>query len=193
MLVHLTGSTWSLGGDLVYMRKISHILHELGVSIARDWIETANHRHAVTKVPDVNLDMQSIFEENIRALKRADAIIMESTTYSFFQGYQLAETLRHKKPMLILSRYPIKGRIFYGIKSPFLTVKEYKTEDDLDEIVRAFISAHTIKNEDLQFKVSVGRQLYSYVSTISKESGRSPAEILTAMANEGFKRRILNS
>lgn len=147
----------------------------------------SNYQANVKKQKATDLDMEVIYKESMAALINSDVIIIEATSYSFFQGFQLAVALEAKKPTLILTRHPARERIMSGIKNEFLELKEYKKENELDSIVGKFIDNNTLLAEDLRLEFSVDTQLYAYLRAKSTISGKSKGQILYELARREFE------
>lgn len=90
----------------------------------------------------------------------------------------MSQALQHKKPVLLVTRENIRGRLINGIKHKLLTVQHYDTQDDLKKIVNKFIRVNTISSKDLRFNFLIDRQIYSYLRQTSYETGKNKSEII---------------
>src|SRR6478672_2301094 len=100
MLVHLTGGTRNVKIDLQYFREMADVIHQAGATIAHDWHESASTTE--NKISDDDFDWQNVYDNCISAIERSDVLIIEATSYSFFQGYQLLMALQQRKPVLLV-------------------------------------------------------------------------------------------
>lgn len=188
MIIHLTGSAQDIEKDLPYYRRIIKTIHENDGILARDWIETAYHRH-VKKIDDGDVDWKSVMDGNLEAIGRADIVIIEVSNFSFSQGFQSAVSLNQKKPLLLISRKPIKKHAISGYRSKLLTTAEYKTEDDLEKIVTQFIQDNTIATKDLRFNMFIDRPIYNYLRSVSYESGKNKSEIIRELIEREIRKQ----
>jgi len=188
MIVHLTGSIRSMDEDIMYLRRIIKTIYENDGVLARDWVETAYHRGKVGKIKDEDVDWQEVFDGNMDAISRADMVIVEDTSHSFSKGYQTAISLQQKRPTLILSRKSLKGRFISGCKNKLLTLKEYKTEAELDRVVARFIKDNAIRSKDLRFNFFIDRPIYNYLRSVSYETGKNKSEVIRELIEREIKK-----
>jgi len=188
MIIHLTGSAHNIEKDISFYRRIIKVIHENDGILARDWIETAFHRRE-KKVKDDKVDWNSVMNGNLEAIGRSDIVIIEISNYSFSQGFQAAIAINQKKPLLLISRTPIKKHAISGYKSKLLTTAEYKTEEDLDVIIKQFIVDNTIATKDLRFNMFIDRPIYNYLRSVSYESGKNKSEIIRELIEREIKKQ----
>jgi len=189
MIVHFIGSTQNIEEDIPYLRRIVKVINENDGVLARDWVETAYHRKTSKKVADEDVDWQPIFEQRLEAMNRADIVIAEVTNYTFSQGYDVAMAMQQKKPTLLVSRgAPIKSRYITGLKSSALKFADYKTEEDLDKIIKDFIRANTVSTKDLRFNMFIDRAIYNHLRTLSYETGKNRSEIIRELIYRDIKK-----
>jgi len=178
MLVHLISSTQDLEESVPFLRAIVKALHDQGAVQACSWIEPALHIQATNKKVFESLNWDLVVQENLAAIKRTDVVVVEATNYSFSQGFQIAAALEHKKPILVVARTSFKSRIISGLKNNLVTLKSYKTQDELEKIVRTFLRANTIATKDLRFNFFIDRRVHHYLQEQSEESGKNKSEIV---------------
>lgn len=186
MIAHLTGSSRDSGKDLPYLRQIIKTLYGNGVEIAHNWVETSNI--TVRDQPDKIWDWQDIVSANIEALKRSDIVIVEITSYAFFQGYQIAIALSFHKPVLAVSRKPLGDLAIAGIDDELLSLKEYSDESELQKVVAGFVQKHTIAPQGKIVSIAVDTELNSYLRSQELRTGKSRDELLLALAKGGIPR-----
>lgn len=179
MRIHLTGSSSQLTTDLEYLRTIIKVIHKEGGSILHNWVEMANHRAKHGGQYD-HSEWMEIVSNSIDAISRADAVVVEGTNYGFFQGFQTAFALQRRCPVLYLSRNDITNRAISGISSPLITVKTYKTAEDLQKIISTFFKANGARNIELK----IDEQNYTFLRGEALVSGKTESEIINDMIKE---------
>jgi hypothetical protein len=187
MIVYLTGSSWQLKNDLPFLREAIQTIELNGGILARDWIETAFKR-AESEIESSTVDWSEVIDGAVRAISQCDVVVVESSSYRFSQGYQVAIALQQKKPVLIISRSSFRGRSVVGIKNKLLTIAEYKTKRDLKDIISKFMRENTITTKDLRFNFFIDRKIYNYLRSVSYESGKNKSEIIRDLINREINR-----
>lgn len=190
MIVFLTGSSWELRDDLPYLRKAIEAIEASGGVLARDWVETTFERSApgTKRKRKAPIDWEKAVQGTVDAISRADVVIIEATSYRFSQGYQLALALQQKKPVLLVSRADHTQRSLSGIKNNLLTLAQYNDEDELEKIIRKFMSENTVSTKDLRFNFFIDRQIYNYLRSVAYETGKNKSEVLRDLINREIKR-----
>jgi len=183
--IHISGSGMHLNEDMPYIQTIVRAVYENKGSVTRYWFEAIRTRHELG-ISDEEADWGVIHQENDDVITQSDLVIVETTRDYFYQGYQAYVAAQRKKPTLVVTRSPIKGRFISGITSKYITLKTYQTEDELAAIVTKFIKANTIPTKDLRFNFIIDRQIYRYLREKSYETGRNKSEII----REILKRKI---
>lgn len=178
MLIHLVGSQWDILDQIGTLRKIVQLIHEQGSSLTRDWIEPT---YEIAK-KDKNFagqDWQTIYHENMEAIARADAVIVEGSTQSFAVGFQTAVALQQKKPTLFLTqkRAMLEDNFAAGLDEKLLTAMVY-ANDSLDTAVNEFLQDNDIQSKDMRFNFFIDRKIYNYLRWASLRTGKTKAEIL---------------
>jgi len=186
MIIHLTGSAQNIEKDMPFYRRMIQIIHENDGILARDWIETAYHGRNKKGSSD---DVEAVSEADLEAIGRSDIVIIDITHHGFAQGFQAATSINQKKPLLLISRTPIKKHAISGYKSKLLTTAEYKTEEDLDKIIKQFIIDNTIATKDLRFNMFIDRPIYNYLRSVSFESGKNKSEIIRELIEREIRKQ----
>lgn len=189
MIIHLTGSATNIEQDYPFLKRIIKTIHENDSVLARDWIEVAYNRKVTQKLKDSDVDWRSVATETMDAVNRADIVIVESTNYTFSQGFQVATALQQKKPTLVISRKPLKNHLISGYRNKMLVLKQYKDEEDLAQIVAEFIQDNTITTKDLRFNMFIDRPIYSYLRSMSYETGKNKSEIIRDLINKELDKK----
>jgi hypothetical protein len=179
MIVQIIGNAKNLTDDLPFLHGVIETIHDSGAVIARDWIGAAQNRIDKKIIrDDTKVEWADVHKENSEAISRSDIVIIEATNYGFQEGFYTSEALRQKKPVLLLTRENIRGRLIYGIKHKLLSVQHYDTADSLKKVVNKFIKANIIATKDLRFNFFIDRQIYSYLREVSYETGKNKSEII---------------
>lgn len=179
MRIHLTGSSAHLHNDLEYLRAIVEAIHSEGGSIVHNWVEMANHRSKDNGLYD-HSEWSEIVTNNIDAISRADAVVIEGTNYGFFQGFQAALAVQRRCPVLFLSRDNFSNCAITGINSPLLTLKAYKTKEDIRKHINNYFKTNGIRNVELE----IDERNYAYLRGEALLSGRSESEIINELIRE---------
>ena len=190
MIVHVTGSLANVDEDITYLRRIVKIIKQNDSTLALDWIESAyidSGKDATQQNPEP--DWQTIMEETLDAIGRADVVIVEATHYTFSQGFQAAMALNQKKPVLIVSRTPIEERLVSGLKSRDSSMAEYTSEEELEAVVSQFLRDNTISTKDLRFNMFIDRPIYNYLRSVSYETGKNKSEIIRELINRESRKK----
>ena len=87
----------------------------------------------------VHITDEEIFERDIAWVDNADVLIAEVTTASLGVGYEIAHAALSKKKILCLYDQPEGKRLSAMINgNKVLMVKDYKTVEDVSEILKEF-------------------------------------------------------
>ncbi|EDK72476.1 hypothetical protein TM7_0390 [candidate division TM7 genomosp. GTL1] len=175
MIIHLVGNATHLKEDLPYLRTIAKKIHENGDVLALNWIDPANKQDVDTNTPR---SWDTVLDEHVDAVSKAELLIVEASQYRFGVGYFTAMATQNKKPTLLVSRKPLKGRSITGITDQYLTCRTYKTKVELGKVVTEFLKENTADAQDLRFNFFIDRQIYNYLRDKSYETGKSKSEII---------------
>jgi len=128
--------------DIAIYRTVIAAIQEFGGITANNWIETAD---MMGKFPDDELWWQGICEDAQEAIIDVDAVIVESSGVSTLGvGYELAQALTLKRPVLALVKDGDANAYVRGINHPSLQVVLY-TPENIAKIVGKFL--HEVSNE----------------------------------------------
>ena len=175
MIVHLAASLRDPEIDAKYLRKVIEIIHDHGGVLAHSWLEAALTRDRESLYIE---NWQPYVESNLNAVKRADVVIADLTHYSFSQGFLVAAALKHKKPVLAISRDTINDKIICGIDDPLFTLAAYSDTGELTQVAESFLRKNTIHTKDLRFNMFLTRPIYKYLENIMQETGKTKSEII---------------
>jgi hypothetical protein len=181
MIVHFIASKSHIREELPYYRAITHAIKKHGHHLAKDWVEEVHDLSKDGQLKKKNETWKEADRENVAAISSADVIIVEATSRSFFAGYQVAQAVQQKKPLLALIHEEAYGSVA-GISTPFGFVKSvvYNLET-IDEIIGEFLSENTIETKDLRFNFILDRQTYTYLRWMSEKTGKSKGEVIRSM------------
>lgn len=181
--IHLTGSSRDPQQDLPYLRKIIETLHSQGASVVLNWVETAHHK-AEHEGLQALWDWNDIVDNNLDAITRADALIIEGTCHGFFQGFQAALALTRRLPVLYISRTSATNTPLAGIKNKLLTVKQYTDETELEAIVIKFMQDNTGSNKPL----AIDDKTNLFLRGEALLTGKSESEVIAELVRDRLKK-----
>jgi len=197
MKIHVIGSLREFDDDILYLRVILDTIHNNHASIALNWIDAVIDRRKRQKVHQENFfDWKELVDANIQALKEVDALIIEGSHFNYSQGFQTALALQNNKPVLNLYREDLPeyqewpDKLFVsGISHPLFTSVAYKTQEDLERIVAAFIKDHAQKTRELDVTLALTPDDFKKLDQLSHVEGKSKTsiikEIVTRNLNNG--------
>lgn len=186
MIVHLMTSVEKIKDDIADLRHMVDIIHSQGHALAIDWIEPAYAR-AINGIQLTPADWQEIYKENMAAIARADVFIAEATLKSFGTGYQIAISMRSRKPTLILRRDNVENNMAVGIDEEHITFQAYN-EQTLENIMITFLKENDIPTKDLRFNFSIDRKIYNFLRWASFKSGDTKAEVVRKLIEREIDR-----
>jgi len=176
MIVHLMTSAEKIKDNITDLRRMVRVIHGQGHALAIDWIEPAYTR-AVNGIQVAPADWQGIYKENMTAIAKSDVLIAETTLPSFGTGYQIAISMRSRKPTLILRRDNVENDMAVGIDEEYIKFQTYN-EQTLEKIMVAFLEENDIATKDLRFNFSIDRKIYNYLRWTSFKTGDTKAEVV---------------
>lgn len=177
-MVYFTASIVEAEKDIKILRTVIGAIHKTGAILARDWIEPAYNRIIQGLERNDEMDWESIIDDNLEAMHRADLAIVEATRYRFSQGYFLSMALQYKKPTLVLINSSLKDKSLVGIASRLLTVKQYKTQEELSKYIEVFIKDNIISTKELRFNLFIDRSIHNYLQDKAYRTGKNKSEII---------------
>lgn len=185
MIVHLVGSLRDIKKDYEKLRAIVEVIHDHGGVLAHDLIE---HDLLRQQKKITVQDWIPYVQANLKAVKNADVVIIDTTHHAFTQGYLLAAALEHKKPTLLLSGDDFSDKYISGLTNSLLSFCTYETEDDLRSAVKAFLRQYTVHTKDLRFNMFLTREIVRYLETVSHETGRNQSEIIRSLIKKKIQK-----
>lgn len=187
MITHIGGGIRANGDEFPYFKVIINAIHEAGGSIARNWVQSANHKVTQKIENDEDVDWGGAVRENDYAMNIADLYIAETTAYRLYHGYELAQALQKGIPVLLVSRTSFRPYAISGVKNKLLTMKTYETTEELADIVKKFITAHEMAPEDRYVQTPVDYKLAGYLHGASRAQNKTKGEVLRELALLGLE------
>jgi hypothetical protein len=185
MIIQVIGNSKNFEQDLPFYQAITDTIHSSGAVVARDWIAAVRSRTENGTLRNrTEIEWDDVHKENEEAISRADIVIIEATNYGFPEGFYTSQALQQKKPVLLVTREEIRGRLVHGIKHKLLSTQHYDDKDDLVKTVTKFVKANTIATKDLRFNFFIDRQIYSYLREVSYETGKNKSEIIRELLEQ---------
>ena len=181
MLVHFIGSRSKILNEINYYRPVLESIKKAGHTIAYDWVEDVYALAQKGKLKKENESWAEVDNDNEAALTKADVVIVEGTSKSFFAGYQVAKAAQLKKPILILTRDNSPVAIS-GLSTPSGFIKSVAyNQKELDSIIADFLQENTIDTKELRFNFFLDRQSYNYLRWVSSKTGKTKAQIIRSL------------
>jgi hypothetical protein len=188
MLVHFIAPVEGLEENIANLRLIVKCLRDEGHDLARDWLELAYER----KVRGDSSNEQAwekIIQDNMEAIAKAEILIADITYDSTAIGYQIANALHQKKPVLLTLREGQKVSPFtWNLPSSFLKRVEY-TPKNIGEKVIPFLKENDISTKDMRFNFFIDRQIYNYLRWSAFKTGKTKAEILRTLVQREIENK----
>lgn len=188
MVVHFIGSRGHLLEEISYYRKIISCIERDGHTIANPWVEEVYKLAQRGMLKRAAEGWDRVDQENADAISKADVVIVESTTKSFFAGYQAAQATAQKKPLLILTRDRSPVAIS-GLSTPTGFIKSVTYDmDNIEDILKEFLKENIVETKDLRFNFFLDRQTYNYLRWMSSETGKTKAQIVRSLLQKEMKK-----
>ncbi len=177
MIIHFITSKSNIADNYDDLKSIRDTIVNLGHEIARDWLDD-EYKFVKSGKGHATIDWNVVHSENMEALSKADLVIAEATVKSFSTGFQVANAIQQKKPVLILTRNDeLAGTFGSGIDSDFVRQKSYNA-GNVRDIICDFINENNIDSKDLRFNFFIDRQIHNYLRWASYSTGKNKSEIL---------------
>ena len=178
MIVHLIASKGSIKEEVAHYRYLLNVIKTQGHKLALDWVDKVYDLDKQGGFNEEGFDWAKIDQENTAAISKADVVVVEATKKSFFVGYQVAQAIHQKKPILILARdNSFSGLSSLSTASDLIAGATYN-RDNLAEIVKKFMDDNSIDTKDMRFNFFIDRPIYNYLRWAAYKTGKTKAEIL---------------
>lgn len=177
MLVHLVGSQGKFNEQVEYLRKISSIIKHEDHELVDDWVDKVYEDRSVKGLNADMVDWSLLYKESMEALSRADAVVAETSNPSFSVGYQVAQAVAMKKPILVLNREGVDKSFFASGIETGIEYQKY-TPATIDKILEKWLRDNDIGTKDMRFNFFIDRAIYNYLRWTALKTGKTKAEIL---------------
>lgn len=175
MKAHFIASTINLKDDIKVYQLIVKALKDEGVSLTVEWLEAA---YARFKKPDFEKTWKDIYRETLDAISKSDIIVAEVSEKSFLVGFQVANALNMKKPILLLSRHKnAEGALGVSLNEDIIKFSYY-TEKNVAEHVKDFVKENSAGTKSIRFNFFIDRKSLNYLNWASLNTGESKSEII---------------
>jgi len=130
------------------------------------------------------LKPEEIFEKASEGIKEADVMVAEITYPSIGVGQQITLALSWKIPVVALYQKskPQTSRFALGMKSPYLTLKQYG-KDNLEEVLKESFD-EVVKRQFIKFNFISTKEINDYLERKSFSSGVSKSQFLRRIMRE---------
>lgn len=156
---------------------IVNTIKQNGHTITRDWIDRAIEQFKNGQIRGKRSDLYS---KVMSAISQSDAIVFDCTVRSMGIGHQLTYALDKSKPTLLLFRdssHSGEDLFISGSKSSFLTIKRYKTNEDIQESVSNFLLKNLSKPK-VRFQLVLDKDQNDFIEWTSYTYKRNKSEII---------------
>ena len=177
MLVHLVGSRGKFSEQVEYLRKVAATIKHEGHELVDDWIDKVYEDRAVKGMGADAVDWSLLYKESMEALSRADAVVAETSNPSFSVGYQVAQAVAMKKPILVLNREGVDKSYFASGIEVGIEYQKY-TPETVDAILEKWLRDNDIGTKDMRFNFFIDRAIYNYLRWTALKTGKTKAEVL---------------
>lgn len=187
MKVHFITSRESINKDIVTLRKIVSLIKAAGHSLPSEWIDLAYERQQ--EGDHASADWRKIYKENLETIAQSDVVIAETTYENFGVGYQIANAVQQKKPVLLLRHANADKNAFAtGVEDGWVRHEEYD-EQNIEKIIANFINENDISTKDMRFNFFIDRPIYNYLRWASLKTGKTKAEILRELVQREIENK----
>lgn len=178
MKVYFSTSASSIDKNIDDCRIIISAIKKLGHELVRDWVERAYTQKIKGHHYSEN-ESKKIYQDNLRALKESDVIILEATNHTFNTGYLASLAISLQKPLLILTKDSTQMTSFLmGEATTLKYVESYSDASDLKSIISSFLAENSNNTKDVRFNMYIGRNISNFLKRESKTKGKSKAQIV---------------
>jgi hypothetical protein len=162
-----------------YLAERESIL-SLGNTITRDWILNAidDDKKSIDTT-----DRSHMYDDVMRAIQDADLVVFDCSVPAMSVGHQITFAVERYKPTLILvhKNHKLSTSLFLaGSNSPYLTFKDYKTEEQAKSIVAQFLKEKE-PNSKVRFNLVLDRELDNYVEWLMFKRKITKTDALKSM------------
>lgn len=172
----------------IYLKIRNHLLDQ-GIILTHDWYPPVEKefRNKIGK----ERDMKAIYENILRSIENADAVIIEYTIPNFSTAHQITYALQKKKPTLVLrlkkDNPNFSDSYLEALNSKLLHIKEYDLKN-YKTIIDNFLGITQLGTNTKRYNIVLEKKHDYYLDWYANERGisRSAAlrEIIEKNINE---------
>lgn len=149
------------------------------------WFGKQNHTQLNSITADTNPDtfydcdpdeVDDMYAELVAKLKKADAVIVETTIHSLTMGFYIKMALDLNKPTIILHKPGAEPFFFTGIKNAKLLIEEYD-EHSIEQVLSSAIEFAELEKE-MRFNMFLNSSLSSYLHWAAKKAGMQRSQYM---------------
>jgi hypothetical protein len=177
MLVHLVGSSIEIKDNIEHLHKLVAVIEREGHEVVDNWVDKEYQQWAVEEEGHEKIDWALQYKESMEALTRADAVVAETSVPSFSVGYQVAQAVAMKKPILVLNREGVDKSFFASGIEVGIDYQKY-TAETVDAVLEKWLRDNDIGTKDMRFNFFIDRAIYNYLRWTALKTGKTKAEIL---------------
>jgi hypothetical protein len=189
MKVHLTCSTAEFQTYRETYFGMRAFLLELGHVLTRDWMPRTEMLIKTNQVEMTNV--KEIYQDNVKAIRETDLVIVEDTVSNFSTGHQITLALQQNKPTLVLwqgkKHRQFKQMFIHGIESPILEVVEYQSSD-FKSVIQAFLNKFEKVHETNRFHLVLSGVERQYLDWAQFNTGKSRTQIIIKAVHDSMKK-----
>lgn len=167
-----------------YYFKINKYLKESGFIVPYDWLDGAD-RFYQTDYKDRNIN--EIFRDVINAIDNANAVVIEYTVPNFSSSHQINYALLKKKPTLVMRLNKDNPRFndsyLEAYQSPYLTIREYTTEN-YEDIIDEFFGIVEMGLGTSRYNIVLNKKQKHYLDWASSKYKNSRSEIIRELIDK---------
>lgn len=157
----------------------------LGNTITRDWILEAieDDKNSINTA-----NRSHMYENVMHSIQDADLVIFDCSVPATSVGHQITFAIGRYKPTLILvhkNHKPSKSLFLAGSKSPYLTFKDYKTQEQAKTIVSQFLKEKE-PNSKVRFNLVLDRELDNYIEWLMFKRKITKTDTLKSMIKKNL-------
>ena len=180
MKVFFTGTKDPNSKHYTYYKKILDILIKSSIEVTS--VETEPYYDLLNKdlIRDKPQD-EVHYMYTKKGMSRASAIIIEATEDDFRVGHEATLALLYNKPVLCLSRDKDYSQY---IKHPKFYSKKYRTEEDLEKIIKSFLKEMKNKYLSVRFNGFLSPEQKNFLEWYGSKSGKNISEVLRDLIDE---------
>lgn len=186
MKVHFGGSILGLRKYTDHYRRIREEILNLGHELTRDWIPQ--------ELSSPTIDGKAMYDLTEKAVKRADAIVLECSHDTSTIGQQMLLALENNLPVLLL--FPAKTNKKSSFLGNFISLKhqEYLKKENYDDInisktLGAFFSWAKNNLKYARFNLVIEKELDSYLRDRAHVNRTSKTEEIRKLIRIDMKKR----